>query len=302
MLFPGLALLLTVLAFNLVGDALQDALTPRARKRRLTAEACVNVQDSTTERNARCPSAETAPDHPRSIALVRRRASPRAAATTTATSVSGDDFAPGDRGARRRGEGRHARGDLGRRRSTTSTPAPRTTSSPTCSPTPTHRGADGRGRRPTTSEPQPRPRRRASPRSRRTARRSPSRSATASCSARRSTARSPRPTSSTRSSARSCRASRTPTRPSYLGPIEGFDEALEAVEAGRDRRARHQRRSRRPTTRRSSSSSPRPTARSLVQALSLPAQRSGARGVREGVRRREPVDVRRAPGRDRART
>jgi peptide/nickel transport system permease protein len=32
MLFPGLALLLTVLAFNLVGDGLQDALNPRGRK------------------------------------------------------------------------------------------------------------------------------------------------------------------------------------------------------------------------------------------------------------------------------
>jgi peptide/nickel transport system permease protein len=32
MLFPGLALLLTVLAFNLVGDALQDALHPRTRR------------------------------------------------------------------------------------------------------------------------------------------------------------------------------------------------------------------------------------------------------------------------------
>jgi peptide/nickel transport system permease protein len=31
MLFPGLALLLTVLAFNLVGDGLQDALNPRRR-------------------------------------------------------------------------------------------------------------------------------------------------------------------------------------------------------------------------------------------------------------------------------
>jgi ABC-type dipeptide/oligopeptide/nickel transport system permease subunit len=30
MLFPGVALLLTVLAFNLVGDALQDALNPKA--------------------------------------------------------------------------------------------------------------------------------------------------------------------------------------------------------------------------------------------------------------------------------
>jgi peptide/nickel transport system permease protein len=33
MLFPGLALLLTVLAFNLVGDALQDSLHPRGRRR-----------------------------------------------------------------------------------------------------------------------------------------------------------------------------------------------------------------------------------------------------------------------------
>jgi peptide/nickel transport system permease protein len=32
MLFPGLALLLTVLAFNLLGDGLQDALNPRVRK------------------------------------------------------------------------------------------------------------------------------------------------------------------------------------------------------------------------------------------------------------------------------
>jgi len=29
MLFPGLALLLTTLAFNLVGDGLRDALDPR---------------------------------------------------------------------------------------------------------------------------------------------------------------------------------------------------------------------------------------------------------------------------------
>jgi peptide/nickel transport system permease protein len=33
MLFPGLALLFTVLAFNLVGDALQDALNPKASRR-----------------------------------------------------------------------------------------------------------------------------------------------------------------------------------------------------------------------------------------------------------------------------
>jgi peptide/nickel transport system permease protein len=39
MLFPGMALVLTVLAFNLIGDALQDALAPRARRRRASAEA-----------------------------------------------------------------------------------------------------------------------------------------------------------------------------------------------------------------------------------------------------------------------
>jgi peptide/nickel transport system permease protein len=39
MLFPGVALVLTVLAFNYVGDAMQDALAPRARKRKATAEA-----------------------------------------------------------------------------------------------------------------------------------------------------------------------------------------------------------------------------------------------------------------------
>jgi peptide/nickel transport system permease protein len=32
MLFPGLALLFTVLAFNFVGDAMNDALNPRARR------------------------------------------------------------------------------------------------------------------------------------------------------------------------------------------------------------------------------------------------------------------------------
>jgi peptide/nickel transport system permease protein len=32
MLFPGLALVMTVLAFNLVGDGLQDALNPRSTR------------------------------------------------------------------------------------------------------------------------------------------------------------------------------------------------------------------------------------------------------------------------------
>jgi len=33
MLFPVLALLFTVLAFNLIGDALQDALNPRTKRK-----------------------------------------------------------------------------------------------------------------------------------------------------------------------------------------------------------------------------------------------------------------------------
>jgi ABC-type dipeptide/oligopeptide/nickel transport system permease subunit len=32
MVFPGAALLLTVLAFNLLGDGLQDALNPRTAR------------------------------------------------------------------------------------------------------------------------------------------------------------------------------------------------------------------------------------------------------------------------------
>jgi peptide/nickel transport system permease protein len=32
MFFPGMALLLTVLAFNLVGDGLQDALNPKSTR------------------------------------------------------------------------------------------------------------------------------------------------------------------------------------------------------------------------------------------------------------------------------
>ena len=34
MVFPGTALLLTVLAFNLVGDGMQDALNPKSSKSR----------------------------------------------------------------------------------------------------------------------------------------------------------------------------------------------------------------------------------------------------------------------------
>ena len=34
MLFPGMALLLTVLAFNLVGDGMQDALNPKSSRSR----------------------------------------------------------------------------------------------------------------------------------------------------------------------------------------------------------------------------------------------------------------------------
>ena len=44
MLFPGLALLLTVLAFNLVGDGLQDALTPKREDSRTLRERTGNEE------------------------------------------------------------------------------------------------------------------------------------------------------------------------------------------------------------------------------------------------------------------
>ena len=40
MLFPGIALVLTVLAFNLVGDGLQDALNPKTGGDGLTGTGC----------------------------------------------------------------------------------------------------------------------------------------------------------------------------------------------------------------------------------------------------------------------
>jgi peptide/nickel transport system permease protein len=33
LIFPGIAITITVLAFNLLGDGLRDALDPKARKR-----------------------------------------------------------------------------------------------------------------------------------------------------------------------------------------------------------------------------------------------------------------------------
>ena len=56
------------------------------------------------------------------------------------------------------------------------------------------------------------------------------------------------------------------------------------------------------TTRRSSSSSTKPIGRRVCQSALAAGQRAGAGGVREGVRRGEPLDLRRARGRSRART
>ena len=47
MLFPGLALLLTVLAFNLVGDGLQDALNPKPTVKRMRSRPAVHTHERT---------------------------------------------------------------------------------------------------------------------------------------------------------------------------------------------------------------------------------------------------------------
>ena len=54
MFFPGLALLLTVLAFNLLGDGLQDALNPRARSRRDPSDSSSDASGSSTSVKGRC--------------------------------------------------------------------------------------------------------------------------------------------------------------------------------------------------------------------------------------------------------
>ena len=46
MFFPGVALLLTVLAFNLLGDGLHDALNPR-QESDATRVQCINLMGST---------------------------------------------------------------------------------------------------------------------------------------------------------------------------------------------------------------------------------------------------------------
>jgi peptide/nickel transport system permease protein len=43
-LYPGLLIFVTVIAFNLLGDGLQDALDPRAQRRALPAAAAVAAE------------------------------------------------------------------------------------------------------------------------------------------------------------------------------------------------------------------------------------------------------------------
>ena len=50
--FPGLAIMLTVLAFNLLGDGLRDALDPRPA-RHLDIACCRNIVDRNATRTGR---------------------------------------------------------------------------------------------------------------------------------------------------------------------------------------------------------------------------------------------------------
>ena len=180
-----------------------------------------------------------------------------------------EEFAAADRGAGRRPEGRRADGARRRRRRLH---GPRRRLLPVhlhghsarlsgrCSSLAARRrrGADAR------------PRRGASPRSPRTARRSPSRSRTGSSTARPSTGRSPRPTSSTRSSARCCPASPTATRRSTSATSRASRRRSRQAEKNPTGGAPDIRASRRPTTARSVIKLDRTTALGVIQALSLP--------------------------------
>ena len=96
MLFPGVALLLTVLAFNLVGDAMQDALNPRGRSEDLT-EPKHDSKIKPTERKS--DAIEVA----RWLLVAGARCSPSpwrsppAAATTTTAAPSCQQAAPASR-------------------------------------------------------------------------------------------------------------------------------------------------------------------------------------------------------------
>ena len=116
MLFPGLALLLTVLAFNLVGDGLQDALNPQAGRE--VTPAAVRAPQFTTKKgriNAQV----------RSLDLADRSACLLARSRFGVAACGGDDDEGGgeprprrtDDGSARRGqEGRQAHRPVGRRR------------------------------------------------------------------------------------------------------------------------------------------------------------------------------------------
>ena len=157
------------------------------------------------------------------------------------------------------------------------------------------RRTTSRSRRPTLAD-------RARRRSRTTARRSPTRSATASSSR--------PPVEPRRSTAADVKyaierallpgvAERLRRRPTWPAST-GFDEAIKAAAGGPDRRrSRHQRDH--DAGRHDAGDQARQTRASLgvIGGADAAGQRSGSGGVREGVRRREPVDLRRASGRDR---
>ena len=245
-------------------------------------------------------SLELAADLRRSL-LSSRLASPPAATTTTATAEAASpqsDFAPVDRAARRRREGRHARGRSPPRDVDYLDPGAAY-----------YQFTYMLGSRPTatlvgwppdeTEEPQP-DLRRGSPRSPRTARRSPSRSGTGvkfSPPVDREVTRG-RLQVRDRARAAAGRRQRLHVEPTSA-TIDGYDAG---AEGGRARTTTVApdisgvAGARRPTL---VIKLTEPTSRRSLQALSLPDRRPGAGGVREGVRRREPLDVRRAPGRDR---
>ena len=91
MFFPGLALLLTVLAFNLLGDGLQDALDPRATTMTLaprTAGAGIHEITTGKDRHAAPPARAVPARHGRGSRRRAAAATTRAARARTAASAT----------------------------------------------------------------------------------------------------------------------------------------------------------------------------------------------------------------------
>ena len=87
MFFPGMALLLTVLAFNLLGDGLQDALNPKGSRSRDPRVRLLPISTNQSRKDVPCAAGPFGPSCS-PLCWPSRSASPPAAATTSGESAA----------------------------------------------------------------------------------------------------------------------------------------------------------------------------------------------------------------------